>query len=185
MSLLRLDSNRMTCLACSLSGSSCLLTLKQPTTWWAAHWRGQYDKGLRVAYLQQPKRSWAFSSRAQEKSYLASSHVSELGSSYFTAQVLTQRIHDKNNFKGYLSLTWLSQLRVCLQLRSWPQVLGLSPMLGSLLSRESASPLPLPLLVSKNRSLKKDKDGDGVDFTAHMGVLKQNGRVAGPHHCWW
>ena len=37
------------------------------------------------------------------------------------------------------SLSWLN---ICLWLRSRSQVLGLSPTLGSLVSRESASPSP-------------------------------------------
>ena len=39
---------------------------------------------------------------------------------------------------------WFSWLSVCLQLRYDPRVLGLSPMLGSLLSGESASPSTTP-----------------------------------------
>jgi len=53
---------------------------------------------------------------------------------------------------------WLSRLSICLQLRSYLRVLGLSPVPGSLLSGESASPSPPAHAHSRsNKTLKKKK----------------------------
>ena len=63
--------------------------------------------------------------------------------------------HNENKYQG----AWMAQLlSISLWLRSWshPRVLGSSPALGSLLSRESASPSPThPAVFSLSVSLRQ------------------------------
>ena len=70
---------------------------------------------------------------------------------------------EKKKFKeGYASVPgWLSQLSICLRLRSDLRVLGWSPVSGSLFGGKSTSPYPSVLFLSQISKIFLKKKGGG------------------------